>query len=123
MLLFNFLFSGLYHASLANSSPSKNSSSSFGVPGNASFDYIVVGGGNAGLTLAAKLATNPTISVAVIEAGGFYEQDDGNISVVPGQCTFFTGTAPTDTQPLVDWSFVTTPQAVWTYNNAQFWAL
>ena len=34
-------------------------------------DYIVVGGGTAGLTIANRLAENNT--VAVIEAGGFYE--------------------------------------------------
>lgn len=86
--------------------------SSFGVPGNASFDYVVVGGGTAGLTIAATLANDPSISVAVIEAGGFYEVDNGNISVIPGDATFFSGTSPSDTQPLVDWGFVTVPQAV-----------
>ncbi|KAL2042835.1 hypothetical protein N7G274_004595 [Stereocaulon virgatum] len=85
--------------------------SSFGVPGNASFDYVIVGGGTAGLTIAAKLASNPSVSVAVIEAGGFYELDNGNISVIPGEATFYSGTSPSDTQPLVDWGFNTVPQA------------
>lgn len=85
---------------------------SFGVPCNATFHYVVVGGGTAGLALAANLATDPSITVAVIEAGGFYEIDNGNISVIPGDATFFTGTSPNDTQPLVDWSFDTVPQAV-----------
>lgn len=54
-------------------------SNSFGVPGvNATFDYVVVGGGTAGLTIAARLAEDPDVSVAVIEAGGFYQQDNGN---------------------------------------------
>lgn len=54
-------------------------SNSFGVPGtNASYDYVVVGGGTAGLTIAARLAEDPDVSVAVIEAGGFYQQDNGN---------------------------------------------
>lgn len=44
--------------------------SSFGVTGaNSTYDYLVVGGGNAGLTVAARLAE--FASVAVIEAGGF----------------------------------------------------
>ena len=54
-------------------------SNSFGVPGvNATFDYVVVGGGTAGLTIAARLAEDPDVSVAVMEAGGFYQQDNGN---------------------------------------------
>ncbi len=86
--------------------------SSFGVPGvNASFDYVIVGGGTAGLTVATRLA-EASFSVAVIEAGGFYEVDNGNLSVVPGYCTFYAGTDINNTQPLVDWSFVTQPQAV-----------
>ena len=54
-------------------------SNSFGVPGiNATYDYVVIGGGTAGLTIAARLAEDPDVSVAVIEAGGFYQQDNGN---------------------------------------------
>lgn len=54
-------------------------SNSFGVPGtNTSYDYVVVGGGTAGLTIAARLAEDSDVSVAVIEAGGFYQQDNGN---------------------------------------------
>jgi choline dehydrogenase-like flavoprotein len=34
-----------------------------------SFDYIIVGGGTAGLALAARLTENPSITVGVIEAG------------------------------------------------------
>ncbi|KAL8904945.1 MAG: hypothetical protein Q9207_002939 [Kuettlingeria erythrocarpa] len=48
--------------------------SSFGVPGNnISYEYIIVGGGTAGLTLATRLAEQQSGRVAVIEAGGFYE--------------------------------------------------
>ena len=90
-----------------------NAGYSFGTPGvNASFDYVVVGGGTAGLALATRLAEDHSISVAVIEAGGFYEADDGNISVVPAYDIFFAGTWPNVTNPLVDWGFVTVPQAV-----------
>lgn len=86
---------------------------SFGYPGtNATFDYVIVGGGTAGLTVAARLAENPAITVAVVEAGGFYEVDNGNRSVIPGLAVFYTGSDPKDTQPLIDWGFVTTPQAV-----------
>ncbi|KAJ5154272.1 Glucose-methanol-choline oxidoreductase [Penicillium coprophilum] len=84
---------------------------SFGIPGaNTTFDYVVVGGGNAGLTIASRLAENQTVSVAVIEAGGFYEIDNGNYSIVPGYSSYYTGSDPTDYQPLIDWGFSTQPQ-------------
>lgn len=87
--------------------------SAFGLPGtNATFDYVVVGGGTAGLTIAVRLAEDPTISVAVIEAGGFYEIDNGNRSTVPGYANFYTGSDPKNYQPLVDWGFSTVPQTV-----------
>lgn len=76
------------------------------------FDYVVIGGGTAGLTLATRLAQGCSQSVAVIEAGGFYEQDNGNLSVVPGYCTVNSGTDPADINPAVDWGFVTEPQKV-----------
>lgn len=79
---------------------------------NNTFDYVVVGGGTAGLALATRLAEDFNHSVAVIEAGGFYEQDNGNVSVVPAYCTVNAGTDPTDFNPLVDWGFVTEPQKV-----------
>ena len=85
----------------------------FGNPDtNATYDYVVVGGGTAGLTIASRLAAESSISVAVIEAGGFYEADVGNISVVPGYCTLYAGTNPNTSNPLIDWGFVTTPQPV-----------
>ncbi|KAK4963508.1 hypothetical protein LTR10_001137 [Elasticomyces elasticus] len=78
-------------------------SSFFGVPGNnATFDYVVVGGGTAGLALSTRLAA-AGLSVAVVEAGGFYETDNSNLSVVPAYATFFTGSDTTNFQPLVDW--------------------
>lgn len=87
--------------------------SSFGVPGaDATYDYVIVGGGTAGLTVAARLAENPSLSIAVVEAGGFYELDNGNRSVIPALAVFYAGTDPKDVQPLVDWGFVTTPQPV-----------
>lgn len=89
-------------------------SNSFGVPGvNTTYDYIVVGGGTAGNTIATRLAQNGTFSVAVVEAGSFYEISNGNGSVIPGlSITQYTGTSPTDRSALIDWNFVTTPQAV-----------
>ncbi|KAM0800662.1 hypothetical protein BDR22DRAFT_963041 [Usnea florida] len=59
---------------------------SFGRPGfNATYDYVIVGGGNAGNTIAARLAQDPAnYSIAVVEAGSFYEIVDGNRTQVPG---------------------------------------
>ncbi|KAF7177335.1 hypothetical protein CNMCM7691_005294 [Aspergillus felis] len=83
----------------------------FGTPGtDATFDYVIVGGGNAGLTVASRLAQDRSVSVAVVEAGSFYEIDNGNKSVVPGYAPYFAGLDPEDYQPLIDWGFVTTPQ-------------
>ena len=87
--------------------------SQFGLPGtNATYDYVVVGGGTGGLAIATRLAEDPSVSVAVIEAGGFYEIDNGNLSIVPGYANYYTGADPDNYQPLVDWGFSTVPQAV-----------
>lgn len=45
---------------------------------NRKFDYIIVGGGTAGLVLANRLTDDPTIHVAVIEAGSA-NIDDPNL--------------------------------------------
>lgn len=52
----------------------------------------------------------PGISVAIIEAGGFYEIDGGNITQIPAFVEDFTGTEPSSYQPLIDWGQATTPQ-------------
>jgi choline dehydrogenase-like flavoprotein len=83
----------------------------FGVPGqNATFDYVVIGGGTAGLTLANRLSTK--FSVAVIEAGDFYEFANGNNSQVPAYASTFTGSNPVIKNPALDWYMYTEPQAV-----------
>lgn len=94
------------------SSSGKLLGSSFGSGGNATFDYIVVGGGTAGLVVATRLAEDPNTSVAVIEAGNFYEISNGIYSQVPLFGPLGSGKSPYDTAPLVDWQFVTEPQEV-----------
>lgn len=74
----------------------------------ASFDYVIVGGGTAGLTLARRLAESNT--VAVIEAGSLYELDNGNLTQIPADASYYLGKDPTIQNPLIDWSQRTTPQ-------------
>ena len=87
--------------------------SHFGVPGRSStYDYVVIGGGTAGLTVARRLAANHSVTVAVIEAGDFYEFSNGNLSEVPAYATDFTGNNPTQKNPFLDWYQYTEPQSV-----------
>jgi choline dehydrogenase len=84
----------------------------FGIPNqNATYDYVVVGGGTAGLAVAMRLAENTSYTVAVIEAGGFYQLENGNMSVVPLYNAEFASIDDPNATPTVDWGFVTTPQA------------
>lgn len=71
----------------------------------------MIGGGTAGLAIASRLAEHA--SVAVIEAGGLYEQDNGNQSVIPYYALVMPVLATTETypaQPLIDWDLVSTTQ-------------
>lgn len=43
---------------------------------NCSYDYVVIGGGTAGLVVAARLSENPNLTVAVIEAGPSAKGDE-----------------------------------------------
>jgi choline dehydrogenase len=80
--------------------------SSFGIPGrNRTFDYIIIGGGIAGLTLATRLVEQHAGSVAVIEAGSFYELTNGNLSQIPANDYLFTGKDESDWQPGIDWCY------------------
>ncbi|KAL8726090.1 MAG: hypothetical protein Q9166_006927 [cf. Caloplaca sp. 2 TL-2023] len=74
----------------------------------ASYDYVVIGGGTAGLTIARRLAESHT--VAVIEAGSLYELDNGNFTEIPADASYYLGKDPTFYNPLIDWRQKTTPQ-------------
>ncbi|KAK7931817.1 GMC oxidoreductase-like protein [Apiospora marii] len=76
-----------------------------------SFDYVIVGAGPGGLTVASRLSEEPSVSVAVIEAGTWSTSVTGNQSQVPAYDYFYNLKAPNDTNPLDEWGFVTTPQA------------
>ena len=83
----------------------------YGWPGQ-SFDYVIVGGGTAGLAMARRLSEDGSASVAVIEAGGFYEIDAGNATEVPMYLfNYFFDNGRTK-NPLFDWYQYTEPQPV-----------
>lgn len=97
----------------AQGSPLNILGSAFGVPFNDTFDYVVVGGGTAGSAVAARLAEDGS-SVAVVEAGGIYQIENGNRSTVPGYSLF---KFPIFSAPVTDWGFFSTPQS--TLNDRQ----
>ncbi|GAB1520525.1 hypothetical protein RhiTH_003602 [Rhizoctonia solani] len=66
------------------------------------FDYVIIGGGTAGLALAARLSENPKISVGVIEAGPYFENDP--LIDTPALAGRLQG------DPTYDWMFRTVPQ-------------
>ncbi|KAF9479148.1 alcohol oxidase [Pholiota conissans] len=66
------------------------------------FDYIIVGAGNAGLVVANRLTENANVSVLVLEAG---VSDAG---IIPVQAPFLGPTATPNTA--VDWNYTITDQ-------------
>ncbi|KAH6638920.1 hypothetical protein C7974DRAFT_387539 [Boeremia exigua] len=83
------------------------------------FDYVIVGGGTAGLALANRLSADPTITVAVIEAGNS-AFNNPNVTYVPKSITEFglgLGTS-------VEWGYTTEPQKYAASGNVTlpYWA-
>ena len=90
----------------ATSTPRSQAQCSNSIHGQ-TFDYVVVGGGTAGLVLANRLTEKANITVAVLEAGTHAEEISGNWSQVPAYAGKFNEGAPEMT-----WNFSTTPQPV-----------
>ncbi|KAK5241345.1 hypothetical protein LTR16_009478, partial [Cryomyces antarcticus] len=67
-----------------------------------SYDFVVVGGGTAGLTLAARLSEDANTTVGVIE-GGANRLNDPMVDT-PAMFLHMFG------DPKYDWAFQTTPQ-------------
>ena len=66
----------------------------------AEFDYVIVGAGAAGCVLAARLSEDPTVRVALLEAGG---RDSALMLGIPG-ANVLTGT-----KPEFNWNYQTEP--------------
>ncbi|KAL4988857.1 hypothetical protein BDW68DRAFT_186915 [Aspergillus falconensis] len=74
-----------------------NATANQGRFGNATYDYVIVGG------------DDPSVSVAVVEAGGYYELDGTIASVIPGLAAGANvGTDATE-YSTVDWNFEARP--------------
>ena len=69
---------------------------------SSSFDYLIIGGGTAGLVLASRLTEDPCIQVGVVEAGRS-RFGDANIDS-PARLT------NTLHNPDYDWTYHSTPQ-------------
>ncbi|KAL2015166.1 hypothetical protein VTK56DRAFT_6185 [Thermocarpiscus australiensis] len=67
-----------------------------------SFDYIVVGGGTAGLVVASRLSEDAAVKVLVIEAGADHSEDP--LILTPGLVAGVYG------KDEYDWNFASTPQ-------------
>ncbi|KAK1572861.1 GMC oxidoreductase [Colletotrichum navitas] len=67
-----------------------------------SYDYIIIGGGTAGLTVAARLTEDPQVTVLVLEAGAD-RSEDLNV-LAPGLFSAMYG------NPDYDWDYKTVPQ-------------
>jgi len=69
-----------------------------------SYDFVILGGGSAGCTLAARLSEDPNTSVCLIEAGG--EGKDLLIRMPLGAVALMP-----DMPKINNWAFETEPQA------------
>lgn len=67
-----------------------------------SYDYLIAGGGTAGLVLAARLTENPAITVGVVEKGVDHSSDPNVLTPLD-----FLSLRE---NPLYDWNYTSVPQ-------------
>jgi choline dehydrogenase-like flavoprotein len=76
------------------------------------FDYIIVGGGTAGLVIASRLSEDPRVTVVIIEAGNF-ERHNPNATN-----TTILGIAK---HTALDWQYESEPQ-IFVANKSLIWS-
>jgi choline dehydrogenase len=81
------------------------------LPNNSEFDFIIVGGGSAGATLANRLSENPAFRVLLLESG---PQDNNLLIKAPALFSKLFKTA-------FDWGFYTVPQTKHGEGRRHFW--
>ncbi|VBB81475.1 Putative GMC oxidoreductase [Podospora comata] len=83
------------------------------------YEYVVVGAGTAGTTLAVRLAQSGA-RVALVEAGSYYDLTNPIISSTPGLDVLLIGSDPLNSNPLVDWNFVAKNQPGTNFRDIHF---
>lgn len=81
------------------------SQTAFAVCTSAVFDYVIVGGGTAGLVIANRLSSRPNVTVAVIEAGSAVHNNP-NVTTIPKSPAEYGRWLGTS----LEWNYTTTPQ-------------